>query len=124
DLRKAVHALMQPATPEKLVQAIAARFKNLGGLVGSLEQAIDNLLPLGEMVDIASRFRGDVRQFHETLSGLLGRVRGGLYREEEGDAVVILTYFRAKGRQWHSIILPGVNQRVIPDARAPVEEER
>jgi len=93
-------------------------------LVGSLEDAISNSLPLGEFVDIAGRFKGDVRQFHEMLTGLLGKVEGGLYHLEEGDAVNLLTYFRAKGRQWNTVIIPGANQKVIPLGTAHVEDER
>jgi DNA helicase II / ATP-dependent DNA helicase PcrA len=119
-----VENLVKDATPLELVQRITADFKHLGGVVGSLEDAINGNLPLGEFVDIASRFRGDVRQFHEMLTGLLGKVEGGLYHAEEGDAVNVLTYFRAKGRQWNTVIIPGANQRVIPLGDSCVEDER
>src|SRR5262245_66572741 len=95
-----------------------------GEMIGTLEDAINNTLPLGEIVDIAGRFKGDVRQFHEMLTGLLGKVEGGLYHVEEGDAVNVLTYFRAKGRQWSTVIIPGANQKVIPLGNANVEDER
>jgi DNA helicase-2/ATP-dependent DNA helicase PcrA len=124
DFRRAVGVLLKPATPVALVEGVSAAFKNLGGLVGSLEDAINNTLPLGEFVDIASRFRGDTHDFHELMAGLLAKVRGGLFHEAEGDGVNLLTYFRAKGRQWHTVILPGVNERVIPHARSPIEDER
>jgi DNA helicase-2/ATP-dependent DNA helicase PcrA len=55
---------------------------------------------------------------------LVGRVEGGLDHAEEGDAVNLLTYFRAKGRQWGTVILPGANQQVIPLAGSPVEDQR
>jgi DNA helicase-2/ATP-dependent DNA helicase PcrA len=121
---RAIDVLFMKATPVRLVQAIASNFKSLGGLIGTLEDAVNNTLPLGELVDIASRFKGDARQFHEMVSGLLARVQGGLFHQTEGDAVNLLTYFRAKGRQWHTVMIPGVNQKVIPHARARVEDER
>ena len=126
DLARAVAALASEATPALLVERIGACFKYLGGLVGSLDEALDNALPLGELVDIAGRFQGDVAQFHALLGGLLERVRGGLFVEREGeaDAVNLLTYFRAKGRQWHTVLVPGANQKVIPHARADLEDER
>lgn len=124
DFRRAVENLVKDATPLELVQRITADFKHLGGIIGSLEDAINGNLPLGEFVDIASRFKGDVRQFHEMLTGLLGKVEGGLYHAEEGDAVNVLTYFRAKGRQWNTVIIPGANQKVIPLGNANVEDER
>ncbi len=124
DFRRAVENLVKDATPLELVERISANFKHLGGMIGSLEDAINNTLPLGEFVDIASRFKGDVRQFHEMLTGLLQKVEGGLYHGEEGDAVNLLTYFRAKGRQWNTVIIPGANQKVIPLGNANVEDER
>src|SRR5262245_60630779 len=95
-----------------------------GEMIGTLEDAINNTLPLGEIVDIAGRFQGDVRQFHELLTGLLGKVEGGLYHAEEGDAVNLLTYFRAKGRQWNTVVIPGANQKVIPLGGSSEEDER
>jgi DNA helicase-2/ATP-dependent DNA helicase PcrA len=38
--------------------------------------------------------------------------------------VNLLTYFRAKGRQWNTVIIPGANQKVIPLGNANVEDER
>jgi DNA helicase-2/ATP-dependent DNA helicase PcrA len=67
---------------------------------------------------------GNTKQFHSRLMGLLDKVRGGLYHANEGDAVNLLTYFRAKGRQWRTVFLPGVNQQIIPHAKADVEVER
>jgi DNA helicase-2/ATP-dependent DNA helicase PcrA len=124
DFRRAVQNLAKPASPLELVQRISAGFKHLGGMIGSLEDALNNTLPLGELVDIAGRFKGDVGQFHDMLTGLLAKVEGGLYHGEDGDAVNLLTYFRAKGRQWNTVIIPGANQKVIPHSNAHVDDER
>lgn len=124
DFRRAMENLVKDVTPLELVQRVTADFKHLGGIIGSLEDAINGSLPLGEFVDIASRFKGDVRQFHEMLTGLLQKVEGGLYHAEEGDAVNLLTYFRAKGRQWNTVMIPGANQKVIPLGNSNVEDER
>jgi superfamily I DNA/RNA helicase len=124
DFRRAVENLVKDATPLELVERISATFKHLGGMIGSLEDAINNTLPLGEFVDIASRFKGDVRPFHELLTGMLQKVEGGLYHGSEEDAVNLLTYFRAKDRQWSTVIIPGANQKVIPLGNSNVEDER
>jgi len=47
-----------------------------------------------------------------------------VFHAEEGDAVNLLTYFRAKGRQWNTAIIPGANQKVIPLGNSNVEDER
>lgn len=120
----AVESLFAKSQPADLVKTIAVKFKNLGGIVGTLEDALNDSLPLGELVDIAGRFRGDTRQFHEMVSDLLVKVQGGLFHGEEGDAVNLLTYFKAKGRQWHSVFIPGVNQKVVPHSRSKIEDER
>src|SRR5262249_17728034 len=106
--------LVKDATPLEFVGRIAEHFKHMGGIVGSRDDAINNTLPLGELVDIAGRFKGDVPQFHALLSGLVGKAEGGLYHDEERDAVNLQPYFRAKGRQWNTVIIPGTNQTVIP----------
>ncbi len=124
DFRRAMEELVKDATPVELVQRITTSFRHLGGIIGSLEDAINNTLPLGELVDIASRFKGDVSQFHAMLADLLQKVEGGLYHAQQGDAVNLLTYFRAKGRQWDTVIIPGANQKVIPLSKANVEDER
>lgn len=122
--RKAIRGLAVPLTPAGLVEHVSTTFKNLGGLVGSLEDAINGRLPLGEFLDIASRFKGDVAQFYSKMAELLEKVENGLYHKQEGDAVNILTYFRAKGRQWDTVIIPGANQRVIPLGNENIESER
>lgn len=124
DYRKAIKGLAGTMTPFELVQHVSSSFKNLGGMVGSLEDAINGRLPLGEFVDIASRFKGNVAQFHFKMAELLEKVENGLYHKLEGDAVNILTYFRAKGRQWDTVIIPGANQRVIPLGNENIESER
>jgi DNA helicase II / ATP-dependent DNA helicase PcrA len=120
----AVASLFPAVGAAELVQTIALRFKNLGGIVGTLEDALNDSLPLGELIDIVGRFRGDLRQFHGMVSALLTKVQGGIYHGEPGDAVNLLTYFRAKGRQWHTVIIPGVNQKVVPHMRSKIEDER
>ena len=124
ELVKAVEALYKYKSPEALSQNIGRCFQYTGGLVATLEEALEHDAPLGELGELAARFRGDTEAFHAMLSDLLEKVQGGLWHEEEGDAVNIMTYFRAKGRQWHTVMLPGVNQKVIPHARAEVEDER
>lgn len=42
----------------------------------------------------------------------------------KADGVALLTYFKAKGRQWHTVILTTCNQGLIPHKRAPLEDER
>jgi DNA helicase-2/ATP-dependent DNA helicase PcrA len=116
--------LVKDATPLELVQRITTGFRHLVGIIGSLEDAINDTLPLGEIVEIASRFKGDVPQFHAMLADLLHKVEGGLYHAEEGDAVNLLTYFRAKGKQWDTVIIPGANQKIIPLSKANIEDER
>jgi DNA helicase-2/ATP-dependent DNA helicase PcrA len=81
-------------------------------------------MPLGELLDVAKRFKGTTAEFHDTLRALALKAEQGLFASGEEDGVNLLTYFRAKGRQWHTVFLPGVNQRIIPDRRANVEDER
>jgi len=121
---RAIDGLLSNQTPERLLLHIGESFPNVGGLIGTLEDAVENRVPLAELVDVASRFRGTTQEFYEHLHGLLQQARGGLYHSSPEAAVNLLTYFRSKGRQWHTVFLPGVNQRVIPHVKAPIEDER
>jgi len=109
---------------ESLLKDIGTKFKNIGGMIGSLEEAYNNFLPLGEFIDIASRFKGSIQEFYDLLKNLVVKVQNGLYHDSEGEAVSLLSYFKAKGRQWDTVFLPGVNQSVIPHQKAKIEEER
>src|SRR5947209_4679823 len=60
----------------------------------------------------------------EELDEGMDRTAAGLYHAEEGDAINLLTYFRAKGRQWNTVIIPGANQKVIPLGNCNLEDER
>ncbi|HZQ53140.1 MAG TPA: ATP-dependent helicase [Bryobacteraceae bacterium] len=97
---------------------------NLRGIVGNLQDAVEDHLPLGELVDLAGRFQGSDLEFCDLLEDLKRRAQDHLYHEQQGESVELMTYFRAKGRQWPTVFLPGVNQKVIPHAKANVEEER
>jgi DNA helicase-2/ATP-dependent DNA helicase PcrA len=111
-------------SPIGAVEYVGETFRNLRGLIGDLEQAIDGSVPLGELLDVARRFKGTTHEFFETLRRLAQKAEQGLFATGEEDGVNLLTYFRAKGRQWHTVFLPGVNQRVIPERRSPIEDER
>jgi DNA helicase-2/ATP-dependent DNA helicase PcrA len=40
------------------------------------------------------------------------------------NAVRLLTYFRSKGAQFDTVVIPSLNQGIIPHGKAPIEDER
>ncbi|QOG19238.1 3'-5' exonuclease [Bradyrhizobium sp. SEMIA] len=55
------------------------------------------------------------------------RISGSISRNVPNapqDGVALATYFKAKGLQWHTVILTSCNEGLIPHKRAPVEDER
>jgi len=82
---EAIGILGRPQRPGQLVRELGMKFEFLGGMVGGLEQAILNYLPLGEMADIAGRFRGDTAQFHAMLSGLMTNAKERLSKNVEAE---------------------------------------
>ncbi|WP_315718276.1 MULTISPECIES: ATP-dependent helicase [unclassified Bradyrhizobium] len=107
----------------KTLDILAKDFRGLRGMVGSLEDVVDNEVPLGEVYELAASFRGRLDAFVDTIDSALKRAREAKAGEEES-GVALATYFKAKGLQWHTVILTSCNEGLIPHKRAPVEDER
>lgn len=119
----AFESLVRESRLERALEILRRRFKGLGRMVGSLEDVMDQQVPLAEILDIARDFDDDVQGFVDTLDHALRRARQvNAGRQEHG--VSLLTYFKSKGRQWHTVILCSCNEGLIPHSKAPVEDER
>jgi DNA helicase-2/ATP-dependent DNA helicase PcrA len=92
-------------------------------MVGSLEEVIEGDVPLGEVYELAASFRGRVDAFVETVDSALKRAKEARAGQEE-NGVVLATFFKAKGLQWHTVFITSCNQGIIPHKRAPTEDER
>lgn len=103
---------------------VAKRFKGVRGMVGNLEDAIDEHLPLGEVYELAANFGGNTREFVSTIERALERARQSGAGKDKERGLALLTYFKSKGLQWHTVILTTCNEGLIPHKRAPVEDER
>jgi DNA helicase II / ATP-dependent DNA helicase PcrA len=107
----------------KTLDILAKHFRGLRGMVGSLEEVVDNEVPLGEVYELAASFRGRVDAFVDTVDTALKRAKEAKAGEET-NGVALATYFKAKGLQWHTVILTSCNEGLIPHKRAPIEDER
>jgi len=107
----------------KTLDILAKNFKGLRGMVGSLEDVIDGDVPLGEVYELAASFRGRVDAFVATVDTALERAKAARAGHDE-NGVVLATFFKAKGLQWHTVIITSCNQGIIPHKRAQIEEER
>ncbi len=122
-----VQAMREVVAAKSLMAALdllAKNFKGLRGMIGSLEDVVDDKVPLGEVYELASSFRGKVRDFVATLDDALREAKESDAGNDRANGVALLTYFRAKGLQWHTVILTSCNQGLIPHKRAPIEDER
>ncbi|NLY02439.1 MAG: UvrD-helicase domain-containing protein, partial [Rhodopirellula sp.] len=113
-------------TPSLLatLHVIAEKFYGVYGMIGSLEDVVAERVPLGEVFEIAAGFRGDTRDFVQTLEGTINRARESNAGQDHREGVPLLTYFRSKGLQWHTVILTTSNEGLIPHVKAEVEGER
>ena len=93
-------------------------------MIGSLEDVINERVPLGEIYTLATSFRGGVTEFADMLDTAVERARKQVGASAEEGQVALSTYFRAKGRQWHTVVLATCNEGLIPHKSAPVEDER
>jgi DNA helicase-2/ATP-dependent DNA helicase PcrA len=120
----AMRELMGTRSLLDTLDVVARRFYGVYGMIGSLEEAIDNRVPLGEIYEIAEGFRGNIKQFVDMLDSAMEQARASNAGHDHRAGVPLLTYFRAKGLQWHTVILTTCNEGLIPHEKAPVEEER
>jgi DNA helicase-2/ATP-dependent DNA helicase PcrA len=100
----------------KTLDILAKDFRGLRGMVGSLEEVADNEVPLGEVYELAASFRGRVDAFVDTVDNALKRAKEAK-AGEEASGVALATYFKAKGLQWHTVILTSCNEGLL--RRAP-----
>ncbi len=123
-LPMAMRELMGARSLLDTLNVIAERFYGVYGMIGSLEEVVEERVPLGEVYDIAASFRGDTQDFVKTMEGTVDRARESNAGQDHKEGVPLLTYFRSKGLQWHTVILTTSNEGLIPHAKAEVEEER
>jgi DNA helicase-2/ATP-dependent DNA helicase PcrA len=123
-LVSSVHEMIEAPNLIRTFDVLAKRFHGLQGMIGSLEDVIDEKVPLGELYDVAVNFKGSIPEFVETIERALERARLSHAGEDEKAGIGLLTYFKAKGLQWHTVILTTCNEGVIPHKKAPIEDER
>lgn len=123
-LAVAVSEMHEATSLMNTLDVLARRFKGLRGMIGSLEDVAMNKVPLGEVYELAANFEGKTGNFVRNIEQALAKAKAeNAGRDEEG-GVRLSTYFRAKGLQWHTVILTGCNEGLIPHSKAPLEEER
>ena len=103
---------------------IAEHFRGVYGMIGSLEEVVNDWVPLGEIYEIAAGFAGNTKEFVQTLEAALEKAKAMHAGQDYKTGVPLLTYFRSKGLQWHTVILTTCNEGLIPHQKAQVEEER
>lgn len=121
--RDAVNDLAKAPSLFKALDILAKNFNGLRGMIGDLEDVVAGDVPLGEVYELAASFRGSIHTFVDTVDAALKKANAeNAGRVENG--VVLATYFKAKGLQWHTVVLTSCNQGIIPHRRAPTEDER
>ena len=108
----------------KTLSVLSNRFQGMKGMIGSLDEALEEQVPLAEIFDFAAGFEGETRRFVEVIETALERARETGAGKDEERGVALLTYFKSKGLQWRSVILTSCNEGIIPHKRASVEDER
>jgi DNA helicase-2/ATP-dependent DNA helicase PcrA len=119
-VREAVNA----RSLRRTLAVLANRFQGMKGMIGGLDEALEDENPLAEIFDFASGFAGDTGRFVEVIETALERAREPGAGKDEENGVALLTYFKAKGLQWHSVFLTSCNEGIIPHKRASIEDER
>lgn len=124
NLLPTIQTLVRAKTLMETLDLLTKNFNGLSGMIGSLEDVVAERVPLGEIYELAANFKGKTQDFVRTLEGALERARQTNAGTDRDSGIGLLTYFRAKGLQWHTVILTTCNEGLIPHRKANVEDER
>ncbi len=124
NLIRAMREIEEARTLLDTISIMSKRFKGLEGMIGSLEDVLDQQVPLGELFEIAANFSGNIRDFIDMMDLAIYKATSSNAGRDNKTGVGLLTYFRAKGRQWHTVMLTTCNEGLIPHSKAPIEDER
>jgi DNA helicase-2/ATP-dependent DNA helicase PcrA len=118
----AVDDLCAASTLNDAMSVLTSEFHGMSGMIGTLEDAADGRAPLVEILEVAANFR-DPEEFVTVMERAMAQASSRAAGSDP-DGIQLLTYFRSKGRQWHTVILISCNEGLIPHRRSDVEEER
>jgi len=105
------------------LELLRDHWKGLRESFGSLEEVMSRTVTLSDFCDFAEDFDNNTERFTATLDQALRHAeQNRTGRDNEG--ITLSTCFRAKGRQWHTVILIGCNEGIFPLRGAPIEDER
>jgi len=121
---EAIDGLLKSRSLLACLEVLSSRFKGLEGMIGSLEDVVEEKVPLGEIFEIASGFKGNISDFVQTLDRAFAIAESTSAGKDEEVGVKLLTYFKSKGLQWDTVILTTCNEGLIPHKKAKVEDER
>jgi DNA helicase-2/ATP-dependent DNA helicase PcrA len=123
NLVPAIEELVHARSLMDVIAVLGRDFRGMSGMVGTLEDALDQRVPLGEIVEVAANYGGSIGEFVATMERALQRGRRSNAGHDQ-DGVALLTYFKSKGLQWHTVVLTSCNEGLIPHSRGQIEDER
>jgi len=123
NFKRSIEELLLSNSLLKTLDIISQKFKGLYGMFGSLEDMINEQVPLGEIYEIAINFKGSTKDFVNAIITALNKAQI-TQAGKHVDGVALLTYFKSKGLQWHTVFLSSCNEGLIPHKRANIEDER
>jgi DNA helicase-2/ATP-dependent DNA helicase PcrA len=121
-LSEALQELSFARSPMSIVRVIAKRFRGLsygGSRMATAVLGDTSWDALSELVRDTDNAVDLLSQIDRAIASMSAQDITG-----EGDKVRLLTYFGGKGLQWHTVILLGCNEDLMPHPRGVLEEER
>jgi DNA helicase II / ATP-dependent DNA helicase PcrA len=122
-LAESVREAVNAASLTRTLSTAAKRFKGMKEIGRRPEEAIEGSTPLCGILDYILDFRGDTKLFVDTVETAIERA-GKRHVVGNENGVALLTFFKAKGLEWRSVIITGSNEGIIPHKRSPIEDER
>jgi len=122
-LAESVREAVNAGSLTKTLLIATKRFQGLKELARNPDEVTDGCTPLCSILDYILDFRGDTNLFVKTVETSIERAGKRRVADNE-NGVALLTFFKAKGLEWRSVILTGCNEGIIPHKRSPIEDER
>jgi DNA helicase-2/ATP-dependent DNA helicase PcrA len=123
-LRGVLELVREAGETNEILSLLRQHWNGLRETFASVQELIEEWSPYDELIAMGDHVR-QPKDFERLLGKALAEARRASAAEGEArDAVVLSTFFRAKGRQFRTVVLPSLVEGWVPHGMGSIEAER